>query len=112
MTTHVLVLRSGPGKPGIEQALGFAQTWLGRHEAVAVTLIEDGVLAALDIGVLPAQQQLRAAIRDGARCLYLAEDLFRRGFGPEDALAGCEPTDFDGLVDQLLADDTRVTGAF
>ena len=112
MTTHVLVLRSGPGRPGIEQALGFAQTWLAQNEPVAVALIQDGVLAALDVGVLPAQQQLRAAVRDGARSLNLAEDLSRRGFGPDDTLAGCEPTGFDGLVDQLLADDTRVTGAF
>lgn len=112
MNEHVLVLRSGPDRPGAERALGFARTWLAQHETVAVALIQDGVLAALATGELPAQQQLRAAIRGGARCVYLAEELARRGFASEDALAGCEPIDYDGLVDVLLADNARVTGAF
>lgn len=112
MTTHVLVLQSGPGRPGIEQTLGFAQTWLAQNEPVAIALIQDGVLAALDVGVLPVHQRLRAVVHDGARCLYLSEDLSWRGFGPSDTLVGCEPIDVDGLVDQRLADDTRVTGAF
>lgn len=98
--------------PDAERVLGFARAWLARQEAVTVALIQDGVLAALDNGELPAQEQLRAAVRGGARCVYLAGDLAQRGFGPDDALVGCEPTDYDGLVDLLLADGARVTGAF
>lgn len=112
VTAHLLVLRSAPGGRDAERALGLAQTWLGQHGAVAVALIQDGVLAALGVGDLPAQRRLREVVRAGARCVYLAEDLARRGFGPDDALPGCEPTDFAGLVDLLLADGTRVVGAF
>jgi DsrE/DsrF-like family len=112
MTAPVLVLERGPGLPGAERGLGFAQTWLAQNDAVAAALIQDGGLAALGHGELPAHQRLRAAIRGGARCVYLAEDLARRGFAPNDVLAGCEPTDFDGLAEVLLADGARVIGAF
>lgn len=112
MTTHLLVIRSGPGTDEAVRALGMAQTWLTQHDAVVVSLIQDGVLMALHAGRLPAQQRLRAAVAAGARCHYLAEELARRGFTPDDAQAGCAPTDYGGLVDLLLADETRVAGAF
>lgn len=112
MTNIVLVLRSGPGTPQAGGALGLAQSLAEQAGGVTVALLQDAVLTALGDGELPAQGQLRAAIRTGVRCVYLAEDLALRGFGPDRTLEGCEPTDYAGLVDLLLADGARVAGAF
>jgi hypothetical protein len=109
---HVLVIRSAPDTREAERALDLARTWLGQNDAVAVALIQDEVLVALGAGDLHAQRRFRDVVQAGARCAYLAADLEQRGFGPEDALPGCELTDHGGLVDLLLADGTRVVGAF
>lgn len=107
-----IVLRSGPGTPQASGALRLAQSLAEQSGGVTVALLQDAVLAALGDGALPAQGQLRAAICTGVRCVYLAEDLALRGFGPDHTLEGCEPTGYPGLVDLLLADGARVVGAF
>lgn len=112
MPAHVVVLCSGPGTPEAERALALALSLHGPSAAVTVALIQDAVLAACGDGALPAHRRLREALASGVRCAYLAEDLALRGYGPGGALAGCEPTDYAGLVDLLLADGARVAGAF
>ncbi len=110
--THVLVLRSGPGTQQADGALRLAQPLIEQGGGVTLALVQDAVLVALGDGELPAQRRLREVVAAGARCVYLAEDLALRGFGPDRALPGCAPTGYDGLVDLLLADGARIAGAF
>jgi sulfur transfer complex TusBCD TusB component (DsrH family) len=109
---HVVVLRSGPGTSEAEGALGLAQAMLDQGGALVVALLQDAALLALKSGELPAQRRLRGLLETGARCVYLAEDLAMRGFGSDQTLVGCSPVAYDELVDVLLADGTRVAGAF
>lgn len=113
MTTNtVIVARSGPGTSQADGALRLAHALIERDGGVTVALLQDAVLIALSDGDLPSQQRLRAAIHTGVQCVYLAEDLALRGFGPDRTLKGCESTGYAGLVDLLLANDARVAGAF
>lgn len=111
MTRYVLVLRSGPSASGAEQALDLGQVWLHRGDDVEVALIQDAVLTAIG-GTLPVHQQLGSLLHAGGRCVYLEEDLTRRGFEPSDVLVGCEAIDYGGLVDLMLSAECRVVGAF
>lgn len=112
MPAHVVVLRSGPGTPEAERAFALARSLHGPATGVTVALIQDAVLAACRDGALPAHRGLREALAAGVCCAYLAEDLALRGYGPDCALVGCEPTNYAGLVDLLLAGGARVAGAF
>jgi sulfur transfer complex TusBCD TusB component (DsrH family) len=109
---HVLVLRSGPGTSQADGALGLAQALLAQNGSVVIALLQDAVLATLSNGDLPAHRRLRSLLEAGARCVYLAEDLALHGFGSDQTRPGCSPTDYDGLVDLLLADSARVAGGF
>lgn len=112
MSGQVIVVRSGPGTSEAERALSLALAMRERPATVTLALIQDAVLLAAAAGALPAQQRLREAIGAGLRCVYLADDFALRGFGPDQALEGCVPVDYDGLVDLLVADGSRVAGAF
>ncbi len=111
MTNTVVMVRSGPGTSQADGALRLAHT-LSEQGGVTLALVQDAVLVTLRDGELPAHQELRRVLGAGGRCVYLAEDLALRGFGPDRTLPGCAPTDYPGLVDLLLADGARVAGAF
>ncbi len=112
VTRHVVVVRSGPGEPESASALGLANTMLEQGHEIAIVLIQDAVLCALENSQLSSAGPLRALVKSGTGCQYLAGDLAMRGFGPEDVLPKCQALDESGLVDLLLGHGVLVAGAF
>jgi sulfur relay (sulfurtransferase) complex TusBCD TusD component (DsrE family) len=109
---HVVVLRSGPRTSEADRALRFAESLLEQGGQLSLALLEDAVLIALKDGELPSQQRLRSLLQAGAGCVYLAEDLTMRGFASDQVAQGSAPASYERLVDVLLADGSRVVGAF
>lgn len=112
MQRKVLLLRSAPATPEAADTLHLATVLSAQGRTVAVMLIQDAVLCALQANQLESSRYLRELAADGAACYYLAGDLAMRGYGPEDVTHGCVPVDYGGLVDLLLADGASVAGAF
>jgi len=112
VTRHVVVVRSGPGEPESASALGLARTMLEQGHEIAIVLIQDAVLCALANSRLDSAGMLRALVKGGASCPYLAGDLAMRGFVQGDVLARCQPLNEGELVDLLLGHGVLVAGAF
>lgn len=112
METHLLLLRSGPGRRESESPLDLVAVMQGQGHRVALVLSQDAVLTGLTESRLPSAQRLRTLIEAGAPCYYLAEDLAMRGYGPGDVVTGCEAVTYGELVEVLFADGVRVSGAF
>lgn len=109
---HLMVLRSAPGTAEATSALMLATELQTQGRRVSLALLQDAVLAGLAVSQLASAQQVRALLADGAACYVLTDDLTMRGFQPRDLATSCTTIDDGALVDLLLADDTRVSGAF
>ncbi|MCC6179846.1 MAG: DsrE family protein [Chloroflexi bacterium] len=109
---HLMVLRSGPGATEATSALMLAAELQTQGRPVTLVLVQDAVLAGLAASQLASAQQVRALLADGAACYVLTDDLAMRGFRPSDLVASCTTIDDAELVDLLLADGARVSGAF
>ena len=109
---HVMVLRSAPGAAESTSALMLASELQTQGRRIALVLMQDAVLAGLQASELAGARQIRSLLAAGATCYFLADDLAMRGFRPTDLAASCTVIDYAELVDLLLADGTRVSGAF
>lgn len=108
----VLLVRSAPSAPETASALDLASALRAAGHSATLVLIQDAVLCAVGASALAAAQRVRELLADLAACYYLAPDLAMRGYGLADVADGCEPLDYPGLVDVLLADGVSVAGAF
>lgn len=108
----VVLLRHAPSEPETVGALRLAASLRALGHRVTLVLIQDAVLGALRHSQVEGARQLRAVVEAGADCRYLAGDLAMRGHGSTSVSPGCEGCSYEELVDVLLADDSRVIGAF
>jgi sulfur relay protein TusB/DsrH len=109
---QIMVLRSGPGGAESTGALTLASELQAQGRRVTLVLVQDAVLAGLEASELDSAGLLRDLLAAGASCYYLADDLAMRGFRPSDLAAGCTAIGYPELVDLLLIDGARVSGAF
>ncbi len=106
MDHSLLVISSPPRSAEARRALHLAGTLRAQGRPVAIVLLQDAVLAAVEAGALAGLLRSEVPVYAAAR------DLALRGFSRADVVRGVEAVDDRRLVDIMLADGTRTAGTF
>lgn len=115
MESVLMLVSSAPSSPNAARAFQTALTLRAQGHAVSLFLLQDAVLAGLQVAdgaSASAAQALGAgvALPKGLSVYALGEDLALRGFTPSKLWDGVRVADYAQLVD-LFEQHPRVIGA-
>ncbi len=112
MSQVLLMISSPPRSAEAQRAFHLTHTFYAQGRAIAVVLLQDGVLAAVGIDPTRDPEGLAMLMSQGVPIYACEHDLILRGFAPQDMLPAAEAVNDQRIVDLMLADGTRTLGCF
>ncbi len=109
MESVLMLVNSAPSSPNVARAFQTALTLRAQGHAVSLFLLQDAVLAGLQVAD-GASASAAQALGAGVALYALGEDLALRGFTPSKLWDGVRVADYAQLVD-LFDQHPRVIGA-
>lgn len=112
MASNLMLISSAPGTKNFFRAFSLAENIKGTGNSITIFLIQDGVRAAVNKGMVQESALLSNLISSGVMCYVLDEDLRIRGFEKGSLLFKVELAGYNELVELMTAEGVSTIGAF